>query len=333
MLQHTVMRTLGRWVSRALLGPVHVHGHELAEGGADVDVILVPRRLGPADCWLFWSRLSRAPIFVDRARFSNCWGYPRLCGRVAQTQTPEGPMRDRLAYWLDWRRTLVISVDVESRSAIQRLEQELTALQQQRGHLTVQWLTFNYDFRHTLGSPIHWIWRSKPLDLADEPLNILAELQSLQKKAWSVKGHQTLPNLPLVSRSGRVPSSLLLSWYEVQSLKRWRWPGPEAWAWMPVALICALANVLPLAVAFLLGHRGGRWRVEQQVVWLGPVYLTHHLIGLGVALATLGAWGLAYLLLVFIGVQPLGRLADCLIQLDDTEDQRAVRERMANYFD
>ncbi|GGX55888.1 hypothetical protein GCM10007392_24570 [Saccharospirillum salsuginis] len=330
---HTVMRTLGRWVSRALLGPVHVHGQALDQGGADLDVILVPRRLGPADCWLFWSRLKRAPIFVDRARFSDCWGYPRLCGRAAQARTPEGAMKDRLAYWLRQGRTLVISIDVESRSAIETLQQQLSALRQQEGRLTVQLLTFNYDFRHTLGSPIHWIWRPQPLDLSKNHLNILVELQALQKLAWSVKGHQTLPNLPLVSQSGRVPSSLLLSWHEVQSMRRWQWPGLTAWLWAPLALVAGLINLAPLAMAIVLGHRGGRWRIEQQVLWLGPVYLVNHLVILLAMLAVVGPWGLAYLGLVFVGLQPLGRLADHLIQLDDNEDHRSVRERMANYFD
>lgn len=333
MDKRRVMKTLGRWISRALLGPVHVHGCALGRDGADVDVVLVPRRLGPADCWLFWSRLARAPIFVDRAHFSDCWGYPGLCGRAARAETPEGSMRDRLAHWLHKGRTLVISVNVESHTAIETLQRQLTALQQQEGRLTVQLLTFNYDFRHTLGSPIHWIWRPEPLDLSRQPLNILMELQALQKLAWSVKGHQTLPSLPLVSRSGRVPSSLLLSWHEVQSMRRWRWPGLAAWLWMPLALLAGLINLVPLLVAYVLGHRGGRWRIEQQILWLGPLYLVNHLVLLVVVSSVLGPWGLAYLGLVCIGVQPLGRLADHLIQLDDSEDHRSVRERMANYFD
>lgn len=332
MDKQKVMKGLGRWFSRALLGPIHVHGCKLADDGADVDVILVPRRLGPADCWLFWSRLKRNPIFVDQGRFTDCWGYSKLC-TADSLETGAHAQADRLGYWLEQGRTLVISIEVESRSAIERLEHQLRELYRHQGQLTLQLLTFNYDFRHTLGSPIHWIWRPEKLDLARTPLNILAELQRLQKLAWSIKGYQTLPDLPLVSRSGRVPSSLLLSWHEVQSMRRWQWPGWTAWLWLPLATAVALFNALPLLVAFILGHRSGGWRLEQQVAWLGPLYLVNHLVLWVSAFALAGGWGWLYLPFVMMGLYPLGRLADRMIQVDSNEAYRAVRERMVNYFD
>lgn len=327
-----VMKGLGRWFSRALLGPVHVHGCTLEGDGADVDVILIPRRLGPADCWLFWSRLKRSPIFVDQSRFSDCWGYSKLCSSDPLEVDGQAQV-ERLGYWLEQGRTLVVSIEVESSSAIERLESQLRDLYQRRQGLTVQLLTFNYDFRHTLGSPIHWIWRPEKLDLSRTPLCILTELQRLQKLAWSIKGHQTLPNLPLVSRSGRVPSSLLLSWHEVQSMRQWRWPGWSAWLWIPLALAVGLVNAVPLLIAFILGHRSGNWRLEQQVAWLGPVYLVNHLVLAGAVFVLTGAWGWLYLPFVLIGLYPLGRLADRMIQMDDNDAYRAVRERMVNYFD
>ncbi len=332
MVRQTIKKWLGRWFSWALLGPVHVHGCALEQNGNDIDVILVPRRLGAADCWLFWSRLKRKPIFVEAGRFSDCWTdstrFRRLIEEVSSREVP-----DRLAYWLEHGRTLVISLEVESRSAIIRLEKELHWLNRRRGALTVQLLTFNYDFRHTLGSPIHWIWRPEPLNLAGSPLNILYELQRLQKMAWSIKGHQTLPNLPLVSRSGRVPSSLLLSWHEVRAMRSWRWPDKVAWLWLPGALLLGLCNAAPLLLAFVMGHRGGNWRLEQQIAWLMPFYLINHLLLLSAAFVYGGVWGWMYLPLMILGVYPLGRLADRLIQVDDNDAYRAVRERMVSYFD
>lgn len=60
MLKLKMMTGLGRLISRALLGPVHVHGSD--PHTTDVDVILMPRSVSPADGWLFWSRLKRPSV-------------------------------------------------------------------------------------------------------------------------------------------------------------------------------------------------------------------------------------------------------------------------------
>ncbi len=73
--------------------------------------------------------------------------------------------------------------------------------------------------------------------------------------------------------------------------------------------------------------------MEQQLRWLGPLYLVHHgLIGLTLALV-FGWPALMYAVPVAIGLQPFGRLADHLVHSEESDDSRAVRERMVNYFD
>ena len=330
MLKLNIMTGLGRLISRALLGPVHVHGSDPRT--TDVDVILMPRSLSPADGWLFWSRLKRPPLFVDNGQTSNGWGrWWRGSGR--SPRTGGGIMEERLAAFLNAGRCLVISINGESPEEIDHTQRLLRGLHDHHRHLRVQVLTFNYDFRHTLGSPIHWIWRPGAIDMVVEPLHILKELQRLQKLAWSIKGYQTLPQWPLISQSGRVPSSLLLSWHEVRAQRRWRWPKPVAWLWLPGALISALFNAVPLLVAYGVSHSAQQWRIERQIAWLGPLYLINHVV-IWVALAVLlGPWAWLYGIVIAMGLQPLGRLADAILQQDELGGSRSVRERMVNYFD
>lgn len=335
ILTLTIMTWLGRLISRAMLGPVHVHGSD--PRSADVDVILVPRSLSPADCWLFWSRLKRPPLFVERGQLSNCWGY-RWLGAVgfSVSQPHRGPgviLEERLAAYLNSGRCLVISINGESSVEIANTQQLLRGLHAHHRHLRVQVLTFNYDFRHTLGSPIHWIWRPSAIDMVVEPLRILKELQRLQKLAWSIKGYQTLPQWPLISQSGRVPSSLLLSWHEVRAQRRWRWPKPLVWLWLPLALVSALANALPLLVSYVVSHSTQQWRIERQFSWLGPLYLINHLIVWLVLGQLVGYWAWGYGAIVLMGLQPLGKLADAILLQDDLGTSRSVRERLVNYFD
>lgn len=334
MIKVQLMKYLGRWMSRALLGPVHVHGGALDNPENAPDIILVPHAMSAADCWLFWSRLKRPPVFYDAGLFSDCWGYRWLCERTGTYEASEASILNRMYDCLTSGRTLVISTEARSPSALKRLETQLQSLHARHGGLKLQMLTFNYDFRHTLGSPVHWIWRPEALSLSTEQLDLQRELQALQKLAWTVNGYQTLPNFPLVNRAGRVPSSLLLSWHEVRARRRWRMPGPVSWLWVPLAMASALLNLAPWVAAFALSHFRGAWRIEQQAAWLVPLYLLNHLAIGGTILAMLGFGALMlYLPWIAVGVHPLGILTARLMDQEDTPDVRTVRERILNYFD
>lgn len=330
MLKLNLMRGLGRLVSRALLGPVHVHGSDPQT--ADVDVILISGSLSPADGWLFWSRLKRPPLFLENGRTSNGWGrWWRTCDR--NPRAGAGIMEERLAAYLNAGRCLVMSINGESAEAIEHTQRLLRGLHNHHRHLRVQVLTFNYDFRHTLGSPIHWIWRPGVIDMVAEPLHILKELQRLQKLAWSIKGYQTLAQWPLISQSGRVPSSLLLSWHEVRAQRRWRWPKPVAWLWLPGAVISVAFNAVPLLLAYGASHSAQQWRIERQIAWLGPLYLANHAVIWLLLAGLFGLWAWLYGIIVVIGFQPLGHLADAILQQGEMGGSRSVRERLVNYFD
>lgn len=333
MIKHAVFRLLGRWISRAMLGPVHLYGARLGRGVEGPDVILVPNQLGPTDCWLFWAKLKKAPIFIEKNEFADCWGTRWLKGSKTLPDLPESTPLDRMQYWLDNQRTLIISLDISSQAAIDEVSDQLRRLVAYRKSLTVQVVTFNYDFRLLLGSPVHWIWREQALNLGREPLLIVQELQALQKKAWSIKGYQTLSQFPLLQPSGRIPSALLLSWHEVRARRSWRWPTLSGWCWLPLAVIAVVLNAIPLAIAWLTNRRGLTWPRYQQPYWLGPVYLVNHLCVLGVTAQLWGWLSLAYLPLILIGMHPLGRLADSLVDLVETADSRDMRERIMNYFE
>lgn len=316
-----------------MLGPVHLYGARLGREIDGPDVILVPNRLGPADCWLFWAKLKRAPVFIDKNQFADFWGYRGLNrSSIISELRDSGPL-DRMQYWLDNQRTLVIALDIGSQTAIDEVSDQLRRLVAYRKALSVQVVTFNYDFRLLLGSPVHWIWREQALDLSKEPLLIVQELQALQRKAWSIKGYQTLSQFPLLQPSGRIPSTLLLSWHEVRARRSWRWPTLSGWFWLPLAVIAVLLNVIPLAIAWMTNRRGLAWPNYQQPYWLGPVYLINQLCIFLIISWHWGWFSLAYLPVVLVGLHPLGRLADSLVDLVETADSRDMRERIMNYFE
>lgn len=333
MLKHTLLRLAGRWISRMMLGPVHLYGARLGQDAEGPDVILVPNQLGPTDRWLFWAKLKRAPVFIEQNDYIDGWRYRWFKRTKRAADLPELTLRDRMQDWLESHRTLVISLDISSQSAIDEVSDQLRRLVAYRKSLTVQVVTFNYDFRLLLGSPVHWIWRERSLNLGKEPLLIVQLLQELQKKAWSIKGYQTLSQFPLLQPSGRIPSTLLLSWHEVRARRSWRWPTFSGWLWLPMALIAVVLNAIPLAIAWWTNRRGLTWPNYQQPHWLGPIYLINHL-GLFGGAAYLWGWlSLVYLPFFLIGVHPLGRLADSLVDLVETADSRDMRERIMNYFE
>jgi hypothetical protein len=238
-----------------------------------------------------------------------------------------------MQYWLDNRRTLVVTLDISSQEAVDAVSDQLRRLVAYRKSLTVQVVTFNYDFRSLLGSPVHWIWRDRALNLGQEPLLILQELQALQKQAWSIKGYQTLLQFPLLQPSGRIPSSLLLSWHEVRARRSWRWPSLAGWLWMPVAAMSTALNAVPLTIAWWSCRSGTGWPAHHMPNWLGPVYLINQSCIL-VTIAHFGGWAsLAYLPWVLIGLHPLGKLADALVDQAGTADSMDMRERIMNYFE
>lgn len=333
MIGNRLMKGFAQWMSRALLGPVQVHGGALDGGDSDVDVILVPHRLSPLDCWLFWSRLARPPVFYQDGRFSRCLGYRWLAWRGATDPVDAETAQRAMLACIRVGKCLVLAIETRSPSAVERLERQLKALQRGNRALRLQLLTFNYDYRHLLGSPVHWIWRPHTLDAAKTDLDLNFELRALQKRAWSVLGYQTLPQRPLSDLTGRIPSSLVLSWHEVRSGRRLARPSGGTWPWLPVAVLCACVNLLPLAVTYWWSHRPGPWRIDRLAVWLGPMYLANHLVIGALALVGWGAWGWLYLPCLIVGVHPLGHLTRRLVRVEDSSEARAVRERILNYFD
>lgn len=333
MLRHRLYRFIGRCISRAMLGPVHLYGARLEGDAEGPDVILVPSHSGPTDCWLFWAKLKRTPVFIEKNQYADCWGYRWLTRSKRMPAPTTEELLEQMHGWLDNKRTLIVALDIGSQTAIDGVSHQLRHLVAQRKSLTVQVVTFNYDFRLLLGSPVHWIWRERALDLGKEPLWIVQELQALQKKAWSIKGYQTMSQFPLLQPSGRIPSALLLSWHEVRARRSWRWPTLSGWLWLPLALIAVVLNVVPLAISWLVNRQGLSWPNYQRPYWLGSVYLINHLCVWAAVLHQWGWFGVLYLPLIVLGLHPLGRLADSLVDSLETADSRNMRERIMNYFE
>lgn len=331
MIKARLMKFCGHWMSRALLGPVRVHGCAPDRREASVDIVLIPHRLSAIDCWLLWSRLKRPPVFYQDGHFSRCLGY--RVGKSTSAPLDDASTLDRQLACLRLGQTLVISVQAQSGSALQRLKRRLASLQSQCGDLTLQLLTFNYDFRHALGSPVHWIWRPKALDLANVPLDLTHELQALQKLAWSISGYQSLQRVSTLSPAGRIPSSLLLSWHEVRARRRLHPPSLATWPWIPLALLTTLLNLAPLTAAYLMAHQQEPWRVDRLAGWLVPLYLINHLIIAGLVMGWTGGLAWLYLPCFLMGVHPVGRVAALLVKSEDSAEIRSVRERILNYFD